>query len=162
MTDYIGYEALTQAAMRGVVREALRQAAKGSAPPGDHHFYVTFRTKAPGVKIPDHLIEQFPEEMTIVIQHQYWDLEVHDGHFEIILKFNRVPQHLSIPYVAMTRFVDPAVNFGVSFEKAGNAEDAASVVDPAPEGADTTDGASADAPAAGAETVVSLDAFRRK
>ena len=101
MTDYIGYEALTQAAMRGVVREALRQAAKGSAPPGDHHFYVTFRTKAPGVKIPDHLIEQFPEEMTIVIQHQYWDLEVHDGHFEIILKFNRVPQHLSIPYVTV-------------------------------------------------------------
>lgn len=162
MTDYIGYEALTQAAMRGVVREALRQAAKGSAPPGDHHFYVTFRTKAPGVKIPDHLIEQFPEEMTIVIQHQYWDLEVHDGHFEIILKFNRVPQHLSIPYVAMTRFVDPAVNFGVSFEKAGSSDDKASVVDPAPETADMPDQAAAEAPASGAETVVSLDAFRRK
>lgn len=161
MTDYIGYEALTQAAMRGVVREALRQAEKGSAPPGDHHFYVTFRTKAPGVKIPEHLIEQFPEEMTIVIQHQYWDLEVHDGHFEIVLKFNRVPQHLSIPYVAMTRFVDPAVNFGVSFEKAGSNSDT-SVVDPAPasDGANTpeaTSEASDDS-----ETVISLDAFRRK
>lgn len=161
MTDYIGYEALTQAAMRGVVREALRQAEKGSAPPGDHHFYVTFRTKAPGVKIPDHLIEQFPEEMTIVIQHQYWDLEVHDGHFEIVLKFNRVPQHLSIPYVAMTRFVDPAVNFGVSFEKAG-AEGDSSVVAPALDQANG-DAVDADAPKDGeGDTVISLDAFRRK
>ncbi|MCH9752317.1 MAG: stringent starvation protein B [Alphaproteobacteria bacterium] len=173
MTDYIGYEALTQAAMRGVVREALRQAEKGSAPPGDHHFYVTFRTKAPGVKIPDHLVEQFPDEMTIVVQHQYWDLEVHDGHFEIVLKFNRVPQHLSIPYVALTRFVDPAVNFGVSFEKPASGEDA-SVVSPAlgtPLGSavGTQPGSSepvsdaADTPATGSdETVVNLDAFRRK
>lgn len=163
MTDYIGYEALTQAAMRGVVREALRQAAKGSAPPGDHHFYVTFRTKAPGVKIPDHLIEQFPEEMTIVIQHQYWDLEVHDGHFEIILKFNRVPQHLSIPYVAMTRFVDPAVNFGVSFEKAGSGEENATVVAPAPdEMVAPSEESGSDGETPEGETVVSLDAFRRK
>lgn len=165
MTDYIGYEALTQAAMRGVVREALRQAEKGSAPPGDHHFYITFRTKAPGVKIPDHLVEQFPDEMTIVVQHQYWDLEVHDGHFEIVLKFNRVPQHLSIPYVALTRFVDPAVNFGVSFEKPAASEET-SVVSPAlgsasdaPEPAIITE----DTPASGGgDTVVNLDAFRRK
>ena len=161
MTDYIGYEALTQAAMRGVVREALRQAAKGSAPPGDHHFYVTFRTKAPGVNIPDHLIEQFPDEMTIVIQHQYWDLEVHDGHFEIVLKFNRVPQHLSIPYVSMTRFVDPSVNFGVSFEKAASAEDKA-MVDPAVASEADTDGAGEGDAEESGDTVVSLDAFRRK
>ena len=161
MTDYIGYEALTQAAMRGVVREAMRQAAKGSAPPGDHHFYVTFRTKAPGVKIPDHLIEQFPDEMTIVIQHQYWDLEVHDGHFEIVLKFNRVPQHLSIPYVAMTRFVDPAVNFGVSFEKAAAGEEA-TLVDPALQKDDTENNDGSSSADEAADTVVSLDAFRRK
>lgn len=161
MTDYIGYEALTQAAMRGVVREALRQAEKGSAPPGDHHFYVTFRTKAPGVKIPDHLIEQFPEEMTIVIQHQYWDLEVHDGHFEIVLKFNRVPQHLSIPYVAMTRFVDPAVNFGVSFEKAGSDTDS-TVVAPALEQDGVDNGDAAAEKDGEGDTVISLDAFRRK
>lgn len=161
MTDYIGYEALTQAAMRGVVREALRQAEKGSAPPGDHHFYVTFRTKAPGVKIPDHLIEQFPEEMTIVIQHQYWDLEVHDGHFEIVLKFNRVPQHLSIPYVALTRFVDPAVNFGVSFEKTGTGDNDA-VVAPALEQANSSEDEGALTTDPDADTVVSLDAFRRK
>lgn len=161
MTDYIGYDALTQAAMRGVVREALREAAKGSAPPGDHHFYVTFRTKAPGVNIPDHLVEQFPEEMTIVVQHQYWDLEVHEGHFEIVLKFNRIPQHLTIPYVAITRFVDPAVNFGVNFERAAAAGEA-EIVAPALEGAATETVEEAEAPTASGETVVSLDAFRRK
>jgi len=161
MTDYIGYEALTQAAMRGVVREALRQAEKGSAPPGDHHFYITFRTKAPGVKLPDHLVEQFPDEMTIVVQHQYWDLEVHDGHFEIVLKFNRVPQHLSIPYVALTRFVDPAVNFGVSFEKPGSGEEN-EVVAPALESPDAEVDADETPAASDGETVVNLDAFRRK
>lgn len=160
MTDYIGYEALTQAAMRGVVREALRQAAKGSAPPGDHHFYVTFRSKAPGVRIADHLIERFPDEMTIVIQHQYWDLEVHDGHFEIVLKFNGVPQHLSIPFAAMTRFVDPAVNFGVSFEKSTSGDE--EVVAPAPETSELTPSAAAETGSNDGETVVSLDAFRQK
>lgn len=158
MTDYIGYEALSQAAMRGVVREAIRQAASNGTPPGDHHFYVTFRSKAPGVKMPDHLIERFPEEMTIVIQHQFWDLEVHEGHFEIVLKFSGVPQHLSIPFAALTRFVDPAVNFGVSFEKAS---EEAEIVAPAPEPSAEETTASATG-SDGADTVVSLDAFRRK
>ena len=160
MTDYIGYEALTQAAMRGVVREALRETAKNTAPPGDHHFYITFRTKAPGVQVPDHLIEQFPEEMTIVIQHQYWDLEVHDGHFEIVLKFNRIPQHLTIPYLAMTRFVDPAVNFGISFERP-SASGETEIVDPTPV-EDAPIEAEPVAESAAANTVVSLDSFRRK
>jgi len=156
MTDYIGYEALTQAAMRGVVREAIRQAATNGAPPGEHHFYVSFRSKAPGVKMADQLVERFPEEMTIVIQHQFWDLEVHDGHFEIVLKFGGVPQHLSVPFAALTRFVDPAVNFGVSFEKVSADGDNA-IIEPA---AETTEETAA--PAANGETVVSLDAFRRK
>ncbi|HIG20923.1 MAG TPA: stringent starvation protein B [Henriciella marina] len=165
MTDYIGYEALTQAAMRGVVRETLRQTAANGAAPGEHHFYITFRTKAPGVKMADHLIERFPDEMTIVIQHQFWDLEVHDSHFELILKFSGVPQHLSIPYAAMTRFVDPAVNFGLSFEKemtkgepeiiAPASEIPAEAVEP------TTPAAKASGDDSGS-TVVSIDAFRRK
>jgi len=158
MTDYIGYEALTQAAMRGVVREAIRQAATNGAPPGDHHFYVSFRSKAPGVKMADELVERFPDEMTIVVQHQFWDLEVHDGHFEIVLKFNGVPQHLSIPFAAMTRFVDPAVNFGVSFEKT-DANSEVEIVDPATEAASAEN---TDTDADGTDTVVSLDAFRRK
>lgn len=157
MTDYIGYEALTQAAMRGVVREALRKGYDSNGLPGDHHFYLTFRTKAPGVKIADYLVERFPEEMTIVIQHQYWDLEVEDSHFEIILKFSGVPQHLHIPYAAITRFVDPSVNFGLTFE---SPDKDASVISPAGEAT------AADVPPVEAEeepgTVVNLDAFRRK
>ncbi|MEM7460782.1 MAG: ClpXP protease specificity-enhancing factor SspB, partial [Pseudomonadota bacterium] len=96
-----------------------------------------------------------------VIQHQYWDLEVHDGHFEIVLKFNRVPQHLSIPYVAMTRFVDPAVNFGVSFEKAGSDTDS-TVVAPALEQDGVDNGDAATEKDGEGDTVISLDAFRRK
>jgi hypothetical protein len=152
MTDYIGYDALTQAASRGVVREALRRARTNGGMPGDHHFYVSFRTRAPGVKIADHLVQRFPEEMTIVIQHQYWDLEVHDGHFEIVLKFAGVPQQLSIPFAAITRFVDPSVSFGLTLEARGKD---ASVLAPAKD-------AAVEPPAAPAETVVSLDAYRRK
>lgn len=157
MTDYIGYEALTQAAMRGVVREALRHTISNGSPPGEHHFYITFRSKAPGVKMADHLVERFPDEMTIVVQHQFWDLEVHEGHFEIVLKFSGVPQHLSIPFAAMTRFVDPAVNFGVSFEKS-DSNDAMDVVSPTESQSDETGAAEGSED----ETVVSLDAFRRK
>lgn len=157
MTDYIGYEALTQAAMRGVVREALKQGRSSGGLPGEHHFYLTFRTKAPGVKIADYLVERFPEDMTIVIQHQYWDLEVHDGHFEIILKFSGVPQHLFIPYSAITRFVDPSVNFGLTFESA-NKDD--SVISPAAEVEAQHQAADSDEETPG--TVVNLDAFRRK
>jgi len=153
MTDYIGYEALTQAAMRGVVREALRRARTNGGMPGDHHFYVSFLTRAPGVKIADHLVQRFPEEMTIVIQHQFWDLEVHEGHFEIVLKFSGVPQHLSIPLAAITRFVDPSVNFGLTFETRGRD---AGVIAPAKEVTAES------APKAPTETVVNLDAYRRK
>lgn len=160
MKDYIGYEALSQAAMRGVVREALKQGLKTGALPGDHHFYITFRTKAPGVVIADHLIERFPEDMTIVVQHQYWDLEVNEGHFEVILKFAGVPQHLSIPYAALTRFVDPSVNFGLSFEKEEESVANADVLSPALE--DQTAPTEAHPEAASDNTVVSLDKFRRK
>ena len=154
MTDYIGYEALGQAAMRGVVREALKRARVNGGLPGEHHFYITFRTRAPGVKLATYLAERFPEDMTIVVQHQFWDLDVQDGHFEIVLKFGGVPQHICVPFAAVTRFVDPAVNFALTFETQGR--DAA-VVSPAP----LPDVPAAGGPA-GDATVVSLDAFRRK
>ncbi len=163
MTDRIGYENLTQGAMRGVVRDVLRQTVKLGAPLGDHHFFITFRTKAPGVKIADHLVERFANDMTIVIQHQYWDLEVHDTYFEIILKFSGVPQHLQIPFSAITRFVDPSVNFGLSFE-ASTDDKADQIIAPATEDmsepAETPD----EKPDRGSpqDTVVNLDAFRRK
>ena len=155
MTDYIGYDALTQAAMRGVVRESLKRALANGGLPGDHHFYITFRTKAPGVKVADYLTERFPEDMTIVVQHQFWDLEVNEGHFEIILKFSGVPQHLFVPYAAITRFVDPSVNFGLTFE---NTNKDAEVIAPAV----VFEATAEDTATADAGTVVNLDAFRRK
>lgn len=160
MTDYIGYEALQHAAMRGVMREALRSVIENGSPPGDHHFYISFRTRAPGVKIADYLVERFPQDMTIVIQHQYWDLEVTDDKFEIILKFSGVPQHLSVPFTAVTRFVDPSVNYGLSFEDEPANGDKA-VLSPIEDGAtervpEKLEGSS------GSSTVVNLDAFRRK
>jgi hypothetical protein len=158
MTDYIGYDALSQAAMRGVMREALKRAKMNGGLPGDHHFYITFTTKAPGVKIASYLLERFPEDMTIVIQHQFWDLDVQENHFEIVLKFGGVPQHLSVPLSAVTRFVDPAVNFNMVFES--RARDAGVVSLPTGE----EDNAPASAAPVGdaGNTVVSLDAFRRK
>lgn len=160
-TDYIGYDNLTQAAMRGVVREALKLADSENGLPGDHHFYLTFRTKAPGVKMADYLIERFPEDMTIVIQHQFWDLEVEDGHFEIVLKFSGVPQHLFVPYSAITRFVDPSVNFGLTFESAVKDE---AVIAPTSEvtPGDAPAAETADSDTSAPSTVVNLDAFRRK
>ena len=161
MKDYIGYDALTQGAMRGVVREAIRSAQANCQTPGDHHFYVTFRTSAPGVQIADHLVEQFPEDMTIVIQHQFWDLEVHDSHFEIILKFSGIPQHLRIPFSAITRFVDPSVNFGLTFDDSIAANSETEIMDTTTVNA--IQSAQTLPPAAkSANTVVNLDAFRRK
>lgn len=154
--DHIGYQALTQAALKGVVRAALEKAGKLGALPGGHHFYITFRTRTPGVQMADYLKDKFPDEMTIVIQHQYWDLEVTDDHFEVILKFSGVPQHLSIPFSAIARFFDPSVNFGLQFDET----DAPAL----PSRAEASrPAASAAAPtASGDTTIVSLDAFRRK
>ena len=131
-------------------------------PIGEHHFFITFRTKAPGVKIADHLVERFANDMTIVIQHQYWDLEVHDTHFEIILKFSGVPQHLHIPFSAITRFVDPSVNFGLNFEATPDNADENLIAPVAEKAPAQTPSKPADVPADTADTVVNLDAFRRK
>ncbi len=157
MTDYIGYEALTQAAMRGLVREALRRAKGTASLPGDHHFYISFRTRAPGVKIPGYLAQKFPEEMTVVIQHQYWDLDVNDTQFEVVLKFGGVPHHLEVPFTAITRFVDPAVNFLVTFEGRSKEADIIAPERQAPRALQPP--APVSQPAS---TVVSLDAYRRK
>ncbi len=153
MTDYIKYDSLTQAAMRGVVREALRRAAATGRFPGDHHFYITFRTRAPGVKIADHLVQRFPDDMTIVIQHQFWDFDIQENHFEVVLKFSGVPQHLHIPFSAILRFVDPSVNFGLSFENQPSQADILAL---------PTEERPAPAEAPGAPGVINLDAYRRK
>jgi len=155
--DSIGYQALTQGALKGVVRSALEQASKLDRLPGEHHFYVTFRTRTQGVQMADYLKDRFPEEMTIVIQHQYWDFEVFEDRFEIILKFSGVPQHLRIPFAAVSRFFDPSVNFGLQFENddaSTFSEARPAIVAPKPATAATSE--------ADGSTVVSLDAFRRK
>lgn len=161
--DHIGYHALTQAAYRGIVRAAMDKAATLGQLPGDHHFYVTFRTHQQGVQMEDWLKDKFPEEMTIVIQHQYEKFVVHDDRFEIMLRFGGNLQELRVPLGAVTRFFDPSTNFGVQIEALdGRADDGApsvipprrpgSVAEPAPAVEENADG----------KTVVSLDAFRRK
>ena len=114
--DMIGYEGLMQDALRSVVRAALQEAASPRGLPGKHHFYITFRTHAPGVIIPDHLRARYTDEMTIVLEHQFWDLEVFGDRFRVILKFSGQPQPITIPLAAITRFFDPSVKFGLQFE----------------------------------------------
>ncbi len=113
--DLMGYEGLLRDAYRVIVRKVLTRVAK-SGLPGDHHFYVAFRTNAPGVILPDFLRERHPEEMTIVIQHDFWGLEVDEDGFEIHLHFDRTPTRIVVPFSALTGFLDPSVQFGVKFE----------------------------------------------
>jgi hypothetical protein len=114
--DHIRYDLLTQQALRAVVRRVLADVAKTGSLPGEHHFYVTFDTRAAGVKLSARMREQYPEEMTIVLQHQFWDLAVTDTHFEVALSFNGVSEKLSVPLEAIKGFFDPSVQFGLQFE----------------------------------------------
>ena len=111
----IPYDEIVQEALRAVVGRVLGE-VEATGLPGDHHFYITFKTGAPGVDIPRHLIERFPDEMTIVIQNRFWDLKVRDDGFEVGLSFNQAPARLVIPFAAITGFVDPAVNFALQFQ----------------------------------------------
>ncbi|HLJ64029.1 MAG TPA: ClpXP protease specificity-enhancing factor SspB [Stellaceae bacterium] len=149
MKDLLGYEAMVEAALRGVVRGALAQvAARGL--PGSHHFYVTFRTRHPGVSLPDFLKSRYPEEMTITLQYQFWDLEVREEEFSVLLTFQDEPHRLTIPFAAITTFADPAVKFGLQFQVIETKPDTAATPPPAPLGAEQQG------------QVVALDAFRKK
>ncbi len=120
MTDIkIDYESLAQDALRGVVRTVLAQVAQGEQLPGNHHFYISFGTTRDGVGISKRLKDQYPEEMTIVLQHRYWDLQVHDDRFEVSLTFNSIPERLVVPYSALKVFFDPSVPYGLQFDSAG-------------------------------------------
>ncbi len=112
----IPYDEIVQEALRAVVGRVLGEVEASGRLPGDHHFYITFKTAAPGVEIPKHLSERFPDEMTIVIQNRFWDLKVRDDGFEVGLSFNQAPAKLVIPFAAITGFVDPAVNFALQFQ----------------------------------------------
>lgn len=154
--DQMNYEALAQDALRGVVKAALKVAAAPGGIPGEHHFYITFRTKAPGVSGPPEVLSKYPEEMTIVLQHQYWDLAPGETFFTVTLKFGGSPKRLSVPYSAVTRFFDPYVQFGLQFEPpAADLVEEIEVV--APE-----DGDEPTPPKDEGPKVVSLDQFRKK
>ena len=113
--DLFDYPQMVQAALRGVVREALARTAREGLR-GAHHFYVSFRTDAPGVVLPKYLLDKYPEEMTVVLQHQFWGLEVGDEKFSVTVSFQNRPEQLTIPFAAITSFADPSVKFGLQFE----------------------------------------------
>ena len=114
--DHIRYDLLTREALRSVVRRVLGDIARTGALPGEHHFYITFDTRSPGVRLPARLREEYPEAMTIVLQHQFYDLTVADHGFEVGLSFGGAVERLSVPLAAITGFVDPSVQFGLQFE----------------------------------------------
>ena len=153
--DEMHYEQLAQDALRGVIRAALERAAGPDGIPGAHHFYITFRTRAPGVSVPPDILAKYPEEMTVVLQHQYWDLKVEPNRFSVMLKFGGMPKVLSMPYAAVSRFYDPSVQFLLQFETPIELE-AVAEEEPAPE-PDAPQPAGDDGP-----KVVSLDQFRKK
>lgn len=155
--DEMRYDALAQEALRGVVKAALKRAAAPDGLPGAHHFYVTFRTTAPGVSLPPDLLAKYPEDMTIVLQHQYWDLAPGETFFAVTLKFGGAPRRLSIPYAAVTRFYDPSVQFLLQFEAPEPApvEEAKAPL-PEPDASGEGEG-EGEGP-----KIVSLDQFRKK
>ena len=163
--DLMDYEGLAQEALRGVVRGALRRGLDPQGLPGAHHFYITFKTHGPGVSAPADLLTRYPDEMTIVLQHQYWDLQVEESHFAITLKFGGQPKRLLVPYAAVTRFYDPSVQFLLQFEATEPAS--APVVSLEPASTPSLRDTSAEGPPppenedAGPK-IVSLDQFRKK
>jgi uncharacterized protein len=165
-TDHIRYDVLARDALRGVLRRVLADAAEHGLP-GDHHFFITFVSTADGVKISPRLLAQYPEEMTVILQHQFWDLVVTEDRFEVGLSFGGIPERLVIPFSAIKSFFDPSVQFGLQFETSETAAPAAendvaaspatsALPAPAKEATDEPD-----KPTEGAE-VVRLDRFRKK
>ena len=182
MSDHhIRYDLLTQQALRGVVRSVLIDAAKNGLP-GDHHFYIAFDTRADGVIIPERLRVQYPEQMTIILQHQFWDLKVTDDGFEVGLSFGGVPTKLIVPFEAVKGFFDPSVQFGLQFEEVGEEEGerpapanvsekgagrpapiaAPEPMPASPQAVAAPDELEPEPPASGGAEVVRLDRFRKK
>src|ERR671913_2050214 len=159
----IPYDEIVQEALRDVVGRVLGEVEQTGTLPGGHHFYITFRTRLPGVAIPKHLVERFPDEMTIVIQHRFWDLKVEADVFSVGLSFGGVPSTLRVPFAAVTQFHDPAVEFSLTFH--ADAAPDLHAEHEAPEN-DSPDGESGDAaPAEVADdgsNVVSVDFTRKK
>src|SRR6201994_422944 len=166
-TDHIRYDVLARDALRGVLRRVLADAAEHGLP-GEHHFFITFLSTAEGVKLSPRLLAQYPDEMTVILQHQFWDLVVTEDRFEVGLSFGGIPERLVVPFHSIKSFFDPSVQFGLQFEPADATEAAttnlpalpASATEPVPALAAATEDEPAK-PSEGAE-VVRLDRFRKK
>ncbi len=186
MNDRFHYDALVDDALRSVVRRVLTQVAETGLP-GSHHFYISFRSNDPGVELPEYLRAKYPEEMTIVLQHQYWDLILREDDFEVTVSFNKQQERIKVPFAALSAFVDPSVRFGLQFDRRDKATGEKVSADkpegasaptplpvpekrpaaPAPEGQETqTEGeattAEAPKPEDATSKVVKLDSFRKK
>ena len=155
--DLLHYPTLIDSAMRGVVRDVLKR-VQASGLPGEHHFYISFSTVYPGVKISEALKSRYPKEITIVLQHQFWDFKVEEHQFQATLSFGGVPEKLVVPYAALTAFADPSTKFGLQFQQADTAEigdldtmdlalDSVLLSEPEDEGS---------------AEIISLDSFRKK
>src|SRR5690349_19070397 len=174
-TDHIRYDVLARDALRGVLRRVLTDAAAHGLP-GEHHFFITFLSTAEGVKLSPRLLAQYPEEMTIILQHQFWELEVSEDRFEVGLSFGGIPERLTVPFSAIKSFFDPSVQFGLQFEPIDGAvaSDAPATNLPAAPAALAVPAAAPAIPAAATEPaeepakpsegaeVVRLDRFRKK
>jgi uncharacterized protein len=187
MTDHFRYDLLTQQALRGVVRNVLSEVVRKKSLPGDHHFYISFDTQAEGVRLSERLRAQYPEQMTIILQHQFWDLTVNEHTFEVGLSFGGIPEMLVIPFDAVNGFFDPSVQFGLQFEEVTEGQDrqapanaqektakkkrvvppppvtgATAPAPPAPPAAAKTPEPGPEKPSKGGGEVVRLDRFRKK
>ena len=173
-TDHIRYDVLARDALRGVLRRVLSDAAAHGLP-GEHHFFITFVSKAEGVKLSPRLLAQYPEEMTIILQHQFWDLVVTEDRFEVGLSFGGIPERLVVPFHAIKSFFDPSVQFGLQFEPSEAiaetparpklpAAPAPAALAPAPVAAASAADDQPEPPAPSGEgaEVVRLDRFRKK
>jgi len=174
--DFFGYDKLVDDALRGVVRATLLKVGEDGLR-GPHHLYITFRTDYPGVEIPDYLRERHPEELTIVLQHQFWALEVEEEGFSVYLSFNKAREYIGVPYAALTRFADPGAKFGLQFTADTSAQKSNIRVVTPEDGAEEPTQAAPDEPTReenaedaadeestekSAENIVTLDTFRKK
>lgn len=159
-TPLMNFPAMIDDAMRGVVRRAMRQIADEGLP-GEHHFYISFLTTYPGVRLSPQLRERFPQEMTIIVQHQFWDLRVEEEQFSLMLSFNNVPEKLVIPYASLTAFADPSIKFGLQFHTRRSPA-TAPVSETSFEATPLIPDNCGDDEAEGTAQVISLDAFRKK
>jgi len=154
--DLLHYPTLIDQAMRGVVKDVLKR-VQASGLPGDHHFYISFSTTHPGVKISEQLKARYPKEITIVLQHQFWDFKVEDQQFQATLSFGGVPEKLVVPYAALTAFADPSIKFGLQFQQSEMPE-----VENLAEDDGQMSLSTESAEDEGSAEIISLDSFRKK